>query len=140
MSIEIKDSDNGLGVIVTGRGVVTENEYLDSYKKHLSQDREKYQKYRYSLNDWTAATNVEVSSDAISQIAGLCKSSAKINPDCIVAHVADKDIAFGLCRMWEFLSDETNWEIMVFRNIEDAEGWIRKKLKDKFGIKDLSFG
>ena len=57
-----------------------------------------------------------------------------------VAHVATKDIAFGLCRMWEILSDETKWEIMVFRNREDAEAWIMQKVKDKCGIGDLTFG
>ncbi len=138
MPIEMKDSDNGLGVIVTGRRIVSENEYVNSYKKHLSQDRNKYQKY--SLNDWSTVTEVKVSSDAIAQIAELCKNAAKINPDVIVAHIANKDITFGLSRMWEMLSDETKWEVMVFRNREDAEAWIRQKVEEKYGIGDLTFG
>lgn len=140
MPIQMKDSDNGLGVIVTGSSIVTENEYLDSYKKHLSQDRDKFLKYRYSLNDWTAVTEVKVSTNAIVQIAEVCKHSANINPDSIVAHVATKDITFGLSRMWEFLSDETKWEIMVFRNRKDAEAWITQKIKETYGIGDLTFG
>ena len=140
MPIEMKDLDNGLGVIVTGHRIVTENEYLDSYIKHLSQDRDKFLKYRYSLNDWAAVTEVEVSSNAIVQIAELCKHSANINPDIVVAHVATKDITFGLSRMWEFLSDETKWDIMVFRNRKDAEAWIRQKVKEKYGIGDLIIG
>jgi hypothetical protein len=139
MPIDIKDSDNGLGVIFTGRGIVTENEYLDIYKKHLTQDQDKFQKYRYSLNDWTEVTEVEISSDAITQIARLCMNAAKINPDLVVTNTANKTITFGLSRMWEFLADETKWEIMVFRNREDTEDWIRQKVKEKYGIGDLTF-
>ena len=107
MPIDIKDLDNGLGVIFTGRRILTENEYLDIYKKHLTQDRDKFQKYGYSLNDWEAVTEVEISSDAIAQIAYLCKNDAKINPGLVVAHAANKTITFGLSRMWEILSEET---------------------------------
>ena len=85
-------------------------------------------------------TDVEVSSNTIDQIAQLCKNSAKINPYFVVAHVGEKDITFGLSRMWEILSDNTKWEIMVFRNREDAEAWIRKKVKEQYGIGDLTFG
>ena len=141
MPIDIKnDADNGLGVIFTGRRIITDNECLDIYKKHLIQDQDKYQKYRYSLNDWMAVTEVAVSSDTIDQIADFCKSAAKINPDLIVTHAANKDITFGLSRMWEFLAAETKWEIMVFRNRKDAEDWIRQKVKEEHGIGDLTFG
>ena len=139
MPIEMKDSDNGLGLIVTGRKIIMENEYLDSYKNQLSQDRGNYKKYRYSLHDWSEVTDVEVSSDAIGQIAELCRDFATINPNFIVAHVATLDITYGLSRMWEVLSDETNWEIMVFRHRKDAEAWIRQQVKEKYEICDLSF-
>ena len=78
--IEMKDSDNALEVIFTGSRMVTEKEYLKSYKKHLSQDRDQFQKIRISLNDWSEVTDVEVCSTAILQIAALCKDSATINP------------------------------------------------------------
>ena len=141
MPIEMKDSDHGLGVVNTSRRVITENEYLDSYKNHLSQDKDKFQKYRYSLNDWSEATDVEVPSNSIAQISELCKKkSATINPYPVVSQAAAKDTTFGLSIMWEILSDETNWDIMVFRDREDAEAWIRQKVKEKYGIGDLTFG
>lgn len=64
MPIEIKDSDNGLVVIFTGSRIVAENEYLDIYKQHLTQERDQFRTYKYSLNDWTAVTEVAVSSGA----------------------------------------------------------------------------
>ena len=139
MPIETKDTDNGLGVFFIGRGIVGEIEYLDIYKKHLSQDKDKYQKYRYGINDWSEVTGVEISSNAIDKIAGLCIYSAKINPYPVIAHIATTDVTYGLSRMWEFLSSETEWEIMVFRRRNEAKGWIRERLRDKFGIDDLTF-
>jgi hypothetical protein len=140
MPIDINDSDNGLGVVVIGSGILTDNEYLATYIEHLSQGEDKYQKYKYGLHDWTAVTSVEISNDAIAQIAYRCMDAAKINPDLVTAHVADKDITFGLSRMWELMSAETQWDIMVFRDREKAEAWIRQKIKEKARISDLTFG
>ena len=46
---------------------------------NLTQDPDKFQKYGYSLNDWAEVTEVEVSSEAIAQIASLYHDAAKIN-------------------------------------------------------------
>ncbi len=108
-----------------GRRIVGKSEYLDGYQKHLSQDKDKYQKYRYSRNDWTTVTGVEVSLNASDQIAALCIQSANINPYPAVAHMATMDITFGLARMWEIHFSETEWEIMVFRERDAAEAWVK---------------
>ncbi len=59
MPIEIKDLEGGLGNIILDRGIVTEEEFVDVLKKHLTQDKEKFKKYRYSLTDYAAVTKVE---------------------------------------------------------------------------------
>lgn len=41
MAIEIKDIDGGIGNIIIARGVVTGQEYVDTHKKHLTQDKKK---------------------------------------------------------------------------------------------------
>jgi len=41
--------------------------------------------------------------------------------------------------MWEGLAGVTGWETMVFKNREDAEAWITKKVKEKYGIDVLTF-
>ena len=130
MPIEIRDLDGGLGNIILGRGTVTEAEYVDVLKKHLTQDKAKFKKYRCSLIDLTAVSKVEVSTKAIKLIAEHCMSAAIGNSEIVVAEVADKDLIFGLARMWEILTDATDWEIMVFRNREDADDWIRQKVKE----------
>ena len=139
MPIEVADTDNGLGVIVTGEGVVTDEDYLPLYRAHLSQDREKYSKYRYGLHDWSAVTDARVSNKAINEVAELCKEAALINPYPVSALVAPGDLTFGLSRMWENLATDTRWEIIVLRSRAEAEDWIRQRLDQKYQISDLAF-
>jgi hypothetical protein len=42
MPIEITDCDGGIGVIIAGRGIITDQEYINSMKGHLTQDKEKF--------------------------------------------------------------------------------------------------
>ena len=139
MPMEIGDLDGGLGNLIIGRGVVTEEELVDALKGHLTQDKEKFKKYRYSLTDYTATTELDIPTKAVDLIAELSKSASIVNPEAIVAIVAEEDLVYGLSRMYELLLDETGWEIMVFRNREDAKAWIKQRVKEKYGINDLTF-
>ena len=140
MSIEIRDLNNGLGNIIIGRGIVKEEELFDVLQKHLTQDKDKFKKYKYSLIDFMEATKLEASNQIVEQIAEICQSSSIVNPEAIVAVSANQDFIFGIARMWEILSDGTNWETMVFRNRKEAETCIREKAKKKYGIDGLTFG
>ncbi len=139
MLFEIKDCDGGIGNIIEGRGIVTDQEYIDFFKRHLTQDKDKFSKYRYSLIDYTAVTKVDVSNESIEFIADLCIEASTVNPDPIVAFLAKDDLVFGLTRMYEALVYETDWEIMVFRSKKETVEWIKERVKDKFGIDDLTF-
>ena len=140
MPIEIKDIDGGVGVIITAFGQLTEKEWVDAHVEHLTQDENKFKKYRFSLSDYTAVTKVEVSNSAIYKIAKYGERAAQINPLPVVALAANQNLSYGLARMWEFLVDNTDWETMAFRNRGDAETWLKERVKEKFGIEDLIFG
>jgi len=139
MPIEIKDVDGGLGNLIIGSGVVTGEEYVNAIKKHLSQDKEKFKKYRYSISDYTAAVRDEIHTDDIKTIVNFCERAARMNPHAVIAIVADKDFAFGLSRMWEMLMGQAEWEIKVFRSRGDAERYIISKVKELFDINDITF-
>jgi hypothetical protein len=139
MSIETTDLDGGIGVLFVGQGILTNQEYVDIYERHLRQDKEKFSKYRYSLSDFTEVSDTDVTNESIQFIAGLCIAASRINPYPIVALVANISLAYGLSRMFEALSFETGWEVMVFRSKEEAMKWIKERVKDKYGIDDLSF-
>jgi len=139
MPVEIKDLDGGLGTSIKGYGIVTEEELINELKKHLTQDKEKFKKYRYSISDYSAATSGEISTKSVHIVADLCLIAAKINPDIIVATVTAENLYFGLARMGEILRSSADWEEMVFRNIEDAKSWIKKRVNEKFGIETITF-
>ena len=103
--IEIRDVSDGLGVLITGRGLITEKEDVDVFTKHLTQDSRKLKKYRYCFADWTAVSKAEISTKAINLIASLNISAERVNPDVILASVADQDSMYGLSRMTQTLRD-----------------------------------
>ncbi len=138
MPMEIKDVDGGLGNLITGHGVVRGQEYLNLLEDHFSQDPRKFKKYLYSLCDLTQVSKLEVDSNDIELAAKMSRQASEINLKAVVAVASDKDITFGMSRMWEILFDEKNWEVMVFRNREDAEKWIRSRVKEKNGIDGLT--
>jgi hypothetical protein len=136
MPIERRDVSDGLGVLITGRGLITEKEYVDVFTKHLTQDSHKLKKCRYCFSDWTAVSKSDISTKAINLIASLNISAGRVNPNVILASVADQDNMFGLSRMAQTLRDKTDWENEVFRKIQDAEAWIKARLEEKYGITD----
>jgi hypothetical protein len=139
MPIEIKDSDGGLGNIITSRGILTDKEFADALKQHLTQDKNKFRNYKYSLCDYSAVKKIKVSTQSIQLIADYCKKSSIANSKVVVAIVAKQDVIYGMARMWEILSEATKWETMVSRNREEAEAWIKQRVKQKYGIDDLTF-
>ena len=74
----------------------------------------------------------------IGNITWLSKNALKVNPDIVIASVADQDIMFGLTRMAHAMRDGTDCENEIFQNRQDAEEWIREKVK-KYGIEDQEF-
>jgi hypothetical protein len=138
MSIEIRNLDGGVGNLIFGSGVINDADYLQALRNHLRQDETTFSEYRYSLADWTQVKEVNVSPEAIRTVAELCKQASSVNSDVVVAVVAKSDLIFGLSRMSQALMVRTGWEHEVFRNKEDAEAWIKRRLLDRHGINDLT--
>ena len=139
MPIEITELDGGLGIFIRGWGISIEGELINELKKYLMQDKEKLKKYRYSLSDYSAITKADISTKTVELTADFLLSIADINPDIIAATVVSQDFLFGLARMGEILRSKASWEEMVFRNREDAEKWIKERVKKKYGIETLTF-
>ena len=137
--VDIKDSDGGLGNYISVTGVASSEEFVDVFKKHLEQDEEKFKKYLYSLCDYTGIRQFDLSNPMIQQLADMSVRAMEINPDAIVALVADQDLYFGLSRMFEALVFDAGWETNVFGSKEEAVEWIRERVNDKFGIDNLTF-
>ena len=139
MSVEVKDCDGGLGSCFMLRGVASAEEYVDVLRRHLEQDEEKYKQYLYGFTDCTGVSQFDISTPHIQQIADMCVRAMQINPDAIVAIAADQDLYYGFSRMFDALVFKEGWETNVFRSKKEAVEWIRERVRDKFGIDDLTF-
>jgi hypothetical protein len=145
MPIEIQECDGGIGNIIESSGMVTDQELIDTLRKHLTQDQEKFKKYKYILFDNTASTKMEITNETVELIAGLWADTSRVNPDPIVAMVtnvtygANIDLLNRISRLHELFIYQSCWETRLFRTTPQAVRWIRAKVKEKFGIANLSF-
>lgn len=140
MPIEIKDMDAGRGVIIRGWGFLTDQEYKQALREHLTQTTEKLQGYYWSLSDFTAMTGTDAKTETIREVAQMCVGAAESNVNPVVAIAGTKDLAFGLSRMFEMLVSESHWQVSVFRTQEEAISWIRKIVKERFDFDAVQEG
>ena len=145
MPIEIKDCDGGIGTIIETRERLTDRELIDAFDDHLAPDPEKFKQYKYILIDHTALTKVDITDETVETISGLFAEPSRGNPDSIVALVvyvsygANIDQADRISKLNELFSNQACWETLLFRTKPQAVRWIKGKVKEKYGIDDLTF-
>jgi hypothetical protein len=141
MPIKIKYSDNEIGVLYIGEGIVSGDDIIISNRKTFS-SIERMKTLKYCLVDYSNIAQFNVSNSEVEIIVSQEKEASEYILDGVIAVVSNKDIAFGINRMWEtlFAIEGLQWETNVFRAIEDAKAWIKERVKAKYGIDDLTFG
>ena len=79
------------------------------------------------LWDFRNADVVAPSEEEIFNFAAMVKESQpRRGSGYKVAMVADKDLYYGLSRMYQAYSGALPFELMVFRSLDDALGWVRQ--------------
>ena len=145
MPVEIKDCDDGIGVIIETRGRSTDEELIDAFADHLTPDEERFKQYIYILIDHTALTKVDITDETVETISELFADTDRVNPDSVVAMVtyvsygANIEIADRISRMHEVFSNRSCWDTLLFRTRPQAVRWIKGKVKERHGIDDLTF-
>lgn len=124
MPIHWTDYDNGSYVEIKATGTVIESEWLAMHDALLGSD-EKAARIKHVLSDWTGATDVRLSSEAIRRGA-LMSTAAKFSGRLAV--VASQDVVYGLARMWEGHVELAAWPHAVFKDHESAKAWLRADL------------
>jgi 5'-3' exonuclease len=118
------------GIKVKGVGKVTALDLLNA-NKNIYENEEKIKSIRYQLCDFTHVKEIEISTNDVLSIADQDNRAAAINSDMIYAIVGDKDVIYGLARMWQSYVDRSGCETGVFRSMEEAQKWIDSKLESK---------
>ena len=118
------------GIISRGEGVVTGSE-INEVNDIIYESPDKIKKIIYQICDLTNVSDLDISTSELEVFSIQDKKASKINPNMVIAVVGEKDITFGLARMWEAFSYDSPFETMVFRKMEDAQQWIWEKLYKK---------
>ena len=101
--------------------------------------------YKYILFDHTALTKLDITKETVEFIAGLWEDISRTNPDPITAMItnvsigANIDLINRISRIHELFIHRSCWETMVFRTKIEAVRWIKEKVREKFGINNLTF-
>jgi hypothetical protein len=92
-------------------------------------------KWRYCIIDLTFVEAMNINSDDIRSVAQQNKRIASLTvPGVLLAVASPSDLGFGLARISEVLIEDIRWETMVFRSRDEANRWIERRAKEKFGL------
>lgn len=115
------------GIIAKGEGILTGKEIKES-NDIIYESPDKIKKIKYQIADLTDVSDAHITESELRALSIQDENASKINPNMFIAIVGEKDILYGLARMWEAFSYNSPFENMVFRKMEDAQKWIREKL------------
>jgi hypothetical protein len=133
MPITITYLDNGTGVDFIGTGIVKGRELIEATEKIFSSE-ENLRESKYGLLDFSNVDFFNASSEELKLVTELDKRAAKINPDLVIALIADKNRVHGISQIWKAYMDETDWESKSFSSRPEALHWIKQRVKEKFGV------
>jgi len=133
MPVEFEFINNGIGILIIGKGDVSGQELLDTLGD-IYKLEDKVKKLKYTIVDFTSALSMDVSSSEIQIMRERHKKASEISPDRAVALVSGKDLPYGISRMWEAIVDDIPWETYVFRSRAKADLWLKETVKNKFNI------
>ena len=129
MPISFHVADAGIGLLYRLWGHNTAAEVLD-----LQRDVEPHLAgVRYILIDTSETETLAMDRAGIQQVAAGDVRLAARHPGIVVAVFCPSDIAFGMARMYETLSEQSSWRIRVFRDRDKAEAWLRSELAEAGG-------
>lgn len=128
MPYEITYLETDGGVYTKYYGIVTDSDIIDSMKERFSSD-DKVSSYRYVMSDFRDVENFEVSPEVMKKGAEVSKKVSMINKNLLVVGIMPTDLEFGMGRMWQAYSYETDWKIEIFRTKDEADIWLKEHLK-----------
>ena len=129
MPIEIQYLTGG-GIVAKGIGIVTGRDIID-FNNELYATEDKIANISYQLCDLTNIESYSVTTEEIRTIAEQDIRASILNRKMIIAVAGEKDVIYGLLRMWQSFSGSASIPIKVFRGVEDAKKWIEDQLHNR---------
>ena len=124
MSIEVRLTADGIGMVATGVGVLTGQDLLDATAQ-LREEAERNPEIRYAVMDLSAIPEEKVETRSIRALAA---QRLKLTHELCVVVVAPSDVLFGISRMWEMMAERRGLGSRVVRTRAEAITWLQERL------------
>ncbi|MCE0558357.1 MULTISPECIES: hypothetical protein [unclassified Motilimonas] len=125
MPLSIKRLNDG-GVIIQATGVINVND-IREIKSTLYTDNHSIKNIHYQILDYSQAQDLDLSHEDIWKMALRDKEALQINPHMLIAVISEKDVIYGLSRMWNAYTETTPLNTGVFRDLANAEEWVMQR-------------
>ena len=119
---------------LTCHGEVSGREVIAAQSLAAS-DPERLRRWTFAVLDQTQVTLAKYTPDDVHTAAAQDRHFATLTrPGFLVALIATTDYQFGICRMWQLLTDDLPWRTCVFRDPRLAESWLRDEVRERFQL------
>lgn len=123
-----------MGVIYHCSGAIVIADFFVANQTFLATPDE-IRKWRYTLIDLSAVESLDINYLDVSRVVTQNATiAANAVPGVLLAVASPRDHGYALARMWGALVERVGWETMTFRSVAEAEDWIQRRVKQKFGI------
>jgi hypothetical protein len=124
MPINIRTSQDGELITISGFGEIKSDEFIE-FHKELLKSPEKIATIRWILYDWADVEQARVKAETIRETALLVvKTFTRFNTKGRIAVIATKNVIYGLARMCIVYKEGTGWEMEIFRERQQALEWL----------------
>jgi hypothetical protein len=134
MPIQLEFHHQSLGVIYRCSGNLNA-QHFSGANNQLLNSLARIRKMKYLIVDAASMVPQYVSPGEMDRIVLQDRQIASfVAQGLVVAFVAKSNCVVGFARMWEAFIEGIDWETKVVPTIEEAQDWVRRRVKDKFGL------
>jgi len=126
MPVITEYTSNPNGVILYFNGDITGEELIGVIQDVYRDNR--FIQLKYWIGDHSECENIHPTIDELMEIGMMSRIETQRNPGILLALVAPRDNAYGICRQYEPLNDHSEFVTQVFKNRDEAEAWIAETL------------
>jgi hypothetical protein len=124
VSIDVRLTADGIGMIATGVGILTGQDLLDATSQ-LREEAERNPEIRYGVMDLSEIPEEKVDARSIRALAA---QRLELTHELCIVVVAPSDALFGISRMWEMMAEQRGLGSRVVRTRADAIRWLQERL------------
>jgi len=131
MPVDVSFSHNNTGAIITASGYVSGEDLIQAISQ-VFLDETTTRTYRFGLVDFSTIDTLDMSVQQIIDLSKTHVAASKWNKDIVVCFAINKDVVYGLVRIWQAYAELTGWEIRLTRSLEETKEWLSNKLDITF--------